>query len=529
MRIPAQLSPVRKHPSKSELTIDFISPNRTTSSIAGVWLLVSVLISLSGCSQSDAFYGLYVAECSTCHGASFEGTTRGPALASAAPVEKGSMETLVQTIASGVPEKGMPGFGQTLDAVEIKRLAMLIIEVRQVGVKDGDYYNIKAPFSIPEDPIETERHTFSIELVASGLDPLPYSIAPLPDGRILVTEKKRGLRIVAKDGTLSPLIKGTPETCDIVYEDPTLFIQYGNGWMLDIAPHPDYENNGWIYMTYGDRLAKCNNGGSDASMQKLIRGRISNGTWVDQETIWEVDSTYYTTMPDMTMGGRIAFDDAGHLYFTLGMKGYTNYEGIQDLGQPHGKIHRIHLDGLIPDDNPYVNDQTAIPSIWTYGHRSPQGLEFNPRTQKLWGTEMGPRGGDEVNLIEPAKNYGWPLYSKGLDYDGTPVEYGKELGITFDLSEIEQPKVDLTPSPAVSSFIIHDGSAFPEWKDNLIIGTLKSTELYRMVIEDDEIVHRETIIKEFTRIRDVEQGPDGTIYLLLEHADGGHIVRLIPE
>ncbi len=487
----------------------------------------------SACAQHDSFYGLYVAECATCHGDGFEGTSRGPALASATPTAMGTQESIITAITNGKPEMGMPAFGETLDANQIKRLAILIAEVQLAGVKDGDYYNVKDAFSLPEAPLQTEHHTFSVQSVATNLDPLPYSIAPLPDGRILVTEKLHGLRIVEKDGSLSPLIAGTPETNSEVYEDPSLFIKYGGGWMLDVALHPDYATNGWIYLTYGDRCSNCNylsrTSGSDVSMLKLIRGRIADDQWIDEETIWQADSTWYTPTPDITLGGRMAFDGSDYLYFTVGMKGIANYMGIQELNQPAGKIHRIHLDGSIPADNPFVGDEKAVQSIWSYGHRSPQGLEFNPRTRQLWGTEMGPRGGDEVNLIDAGKNYGWPLHSLGLDYDGSPVEYGELLGITVDLTEIEQPKVDLTPSPAVSSFIIHDGSAFPEWKDNLLVGSLKATELYRMVVEGDEVVHQETIISDLARIRDIEHGADGTIYLLLEHDTGGHIVKLVNE
>lgn len=493
---------------------------------AGTMFILSKLFD-----QSDSFYSLYVQECATCHGAGFEGAALGPALADSNPVEDVPMEALISAITHGVPDNGMPAFGQTLDSNEIKQLAILISDVRLTGVRATDFYNIKQPFSIPKAPIITEKHTFTIESVASGIDPLPYSIAPLPDGRILVTEKMKGLRIVELDGSLSSLIEGTPATNDAVYESPDYNIKYGLGWMLDVALHPNYEQNGWIYITYGDRCTQCNaiskKSDTAVSMLKLIRGHIVEGAWMDEEIIWEADSTTYSTTSDITLGGRIAFDDAGHLFFTLGMKGETNYTGFQDLSHPAGKIHRINQDGSIPKDNPYVNDATSVPSIWTYGHRSPQGLEYNPRSGQLWGTEMGPRGGDEVNLIQRGKNYGWPLYSKGLNYDGTPVEYGKKLGIELDLATIEQTKIDLTPSPAISSFIIHDGRGFPEWKDHLIAGSLKATELYRFVVDGDEIVQKETLIKDFARIRDVEHGPDGSIYLLLEHADGGHIVRLV--
>jgi glucose/arabinose dehydrogenase len=201
---------------------------------------------------------------------------------------------------------------------------------------------------------------------------------------------------------------------------------------------------------------------------------------------------------------------------------------VQDLSLPYGKILRLNDDGSIPEDNPFVGQETALASIWTYGHRSPQGLEFDPRTDRLWGTEMGQRGGDELNLIERGGNYGWPLISRGMQYDGRPVDFAAELGIEFDLEDIEQPVVDLTPAPAVSSFVVYDGAAFPEWRGNLLVGTLKATELYRMVVDGARVTHRETLLAGLGRIRDVESDADGRVYLLLEHASGGRIVRLVP-
>jgi glucose/arabinose dehydrogenase len=385
---------------------------------------------------------------------------------------------------------------------------------------------------IPEGVIESEVHDFRIETVASGLDRLPFSIAPLPDGRILLTEKTRGLSIISADGEQSELIRGTPRAYDDGFQVPGILLVYGMGYLMDVAPHPDYADNGWIYLHYGDRCNDCNassrESGRPVSMNKLVRGRIENGEWVDEQTIWSADIETYTMMPDMAAGGRIAFDDAGHVFISVGIKGLGEHVGVQDLGLPYGKIHRMNDDGSIPADNPFMDVAGAMPTIWTYGHRSPQGLEFDTYTGQLWGTEMGQRGGDEVNLLLRGRNYGWPLYSKGLKYDGTPVEYGKDLGIEFDLQDIEQPVVDLTPSPAVSSFVFYEGSAFPEWRRNMIVGTLKATELYRMVVEDDRVVHTEVLLEGFGRIRDVANGPDGAVYLLLEHASGGQIVRLVP-
>ena len=413
----------------------------------------------------------------------------------------------------------MPAWSATLDEGQIRGLAILISERRaDLGRTD---FKVDAPLVIPAGTIESERHDFRIETVASGLHPLPFSIAPLPDGRILLTEKMRGLRIVSPDGEQSALIQGTPEAHDDGIE--LLSLVYGTGWMLDVALHPDYEENGWIYLHFGDRCRDCS-----TSMNKLIRGRIEDGRWIDEETIWRAAPDTYTRTPDMAAGGRIAFDDQGHVFLSVGIKGPSEFEGIQDLSLPYGKIHRVHDDGRIPADNPFVDVPGALATTWTYGHRSPQGLEFDPLTGRLWSTEMGPRGGDEFNLLLPGRNYGWPLTSKGVDYDGTPVEYGKELGIALDLAAIEQPVVDMTPSPAVSSFILYRGDAFPAWQNDAIVGTLKATELYRWEIEGDRVVHRETLLRGIARIRDVEAGPDGFIYLLLEHASGGRIVRLVP-
>jgi glucose/arabinose dehydrogenase len=198
------------------------------------------------------------------------------------------------------------------------------------------------------------------------------------------------------------------------------------------------------------------------------------------------------------------------------------------LSRPYGKIHRLNEDGTVPSDNPFAGTPNALASIWTIGHRSPQGLEFDRETGRLWGTEMGQRGGDEVNLLQAGKNYGWPLVSKGLKYEGTPVDYGKELGIEVDPNSLEQPVVDLTPSPAVSSFVFYDHDIFPGWRHDMLVGTLKATELYRMVVDGEQVVHRETLLNGLGRIRDIETGSDGFVYLLLEHASGSRIVRLVP-
>ncbi len=478
----------------------------------------------------DPFGGPYAQFCSVCHGDNMQGAAQGPPLAGVKLKHGDSIAELTKSIAAGSAGTNMPAWSATMSDIQIRLLATYVAEKRAgLGYTD---FKVGEPAALPEGNIHSEKHAFRVELVATGIDRLPYSIAPLPDGRILVTEKTRGLRIVSPDGNLSDLISGTPKVYDDGFLAPGLKIVYGMGYLLDVALHPDYARNGWIYLSYTDRCHGCNElsrkVNRPVSMVVLVRGRIRDGQWVDQQTIWHTDIENYTAMPDMAAGGRIAFDGKGHVFLSIGIKGGSEFAGVQDLSLPYGKIHRVNDDGTIPADNPFAKIPGQLASTWTYGHRSPEGLEFNPRTGKLWETEMGQRGGDEVNLLLPGRNYGWPLYSKGLTYEGTPVEYGKQLGIEVDLTKIEQPKVDLTPTPAVSSFAFYDGKAFPKWRQNMLVGTLKATELYRMEVKGDEVVHRELLLTGLGRIRDVAVGPDGLVYLLLEHASGGRIVRLVP-
>jgi aldose sugar dehydrogenase len=478
------------------------------------------------------FDTLYAEHCSVCHGANLEGAAQGTPLAGVELKHGDSPDALAQSISAGIPGTTMPAWSQTLDANQIRQLAIYIAEQRsELTYTD---FKVATPPALPLGNIASELHGFRVEIVATGLDPLTFSIAPLTDGSILVTEKQHGIRVVSPEGIVSDLVQGTPQGYEDGFQVPEFLLTYGLGWFLDVAPHPDHAQNGWIYLHYGDRCSDCNEAartsGRPVSMNKLIRGRINDGHWVDEQVIWSADIETYTMMPDMTAGGRIAFDDAGHVYLSVGIKGPAEHVGVQDLSLPYGKIHRVNDDGSIPADNPFVGRDDALPSVWTYGHRSPQGLEFDPATGRLWQTEMGQRGGDEVNLLQPGRNYGWPLVSLGMQYTGAPVAFGNDLGISFDPADLVPPVVDLTPSPAVSSFVVYTGAAFPRWEGNLIVGTLKATELYRMVVGNDgQITQRELLLKDLGRIRDVETGTDGLLYLLIEHASGSKIVRLVPE
>ncbi len=476
----------------------------------------------------DPVAALYAEHCAVCHGDTLRGGAQGTPLVGVALRHGSGVEDIAASTSRGFADRGMPAWSATLRPQQIHALALFVAEQR-AGTSLADF-RYAAPLRIPEGPRHSERHDFRLVTIAEGLDPLPYALAALPDGRFLVTEKMRGLKLVSADGRQAQLVRGTPPA----YADARPFggQAMGVGWLLDVALHPDYPTNGWIYLSHGDRCLACNaasrQSGQPVSMNRLVRGRLRGGEWVDQQTIWEAGVDEYTAMFEIAAGGRIAFDGRGHLFFSIGMKGPTEIADFQDLARPAGKILRLHDDGRIPRDNPFVGQGGARPEIWSYGHRSPQGLEVDPATGRPWGTEMGPRGGDELNLLKPGRNYGWPLVSNGVNYDGTALDNARRLGIAFDPADLEPPVLDLTPSPAVSSFAFYRGADFPRWNGHLIVGTLRASDLYRIELRDGAVAGIETLLQDLARIRDVAIGPAGQLYLLVEHDTGGRIIRLVP-
>jgi glucose/arabinose dehydrogenase len=476
----------------------------------------------------DGFIKQFNDNCSACHGEDLRGAPLGTPLVGIDLRHGDSVKEIAMSIANGFPESGMPAWSETMDENRIWNLALYVAEQRQ-GTTILDK-RADIPLNIPEGVIESERHAFRIETIADGLDPMPFSIEPLPDGRILLSERMRGLSIISRDGKQSELIKGTPK----VYDDHGMFLGQvrGTGWMLDVAVHPQFEENGWIYIHHTDRCTGCNDmsrrGGQPVSMNRLIRGRIKDGEWIDEEIIWQADIETYTNTSDLAAGGRISFDDENHVYISVGFKAPLDIQGVQDLSLPYGKIHRTHDDGRIPSDNPFVDHPEALKTIWTYGHRSVQGLEFDPQTGQHWNTEMGPRGGDELNRLVPGGNYGWPIFTSGVNYDGRPVNAAKKLGIELNPEDAEFPVVDMTPSPAISSFIFYEGAEFPDWNGNIIVGTLRATDLLRMEVVDGQVTHTETLLEDLARFRDIEIGAEGELYVLLENAAGSKLIRLLP-
>ncbi len=463
----------------------------------------------------------YAEYCAGCHGNELQGAA-GPALTGQLKYGDATSE-LIASIAQRHDGEQWSG---RLPEHTIKALALYVSEQRQAFPAVSDSY-----YSTPAEGVfNSALHRFKVEEVARFAT-RPYSMAPLPDGRVLVNERTRGLSFVSSDGLQGNIVSGTPE----VWE-PLATIQGSEvvmGVLLDVELHPDYENNGWVYLSYGHLcLLECNSL-VPQTMVRVVRGRIENGQWQDQELIWSVHSKYYTVVPDNVASGRLALDGKGYVYVTVGGKGA--YKHLHDLNTPYGKIHRVADDGTVPTNNPFWQPAeqrehgSTRHTVFSYGHRTAQGLTAHPVTGAIWSTEMGPRGGDEVNLIRAGGNYGWPLYTNGLDYDGEPLTIGVELGLNFSFESTVAPVVDFTPAPALSNLSIYHGNHFQEWQGDLLVGSLRANTLYRVRVNPNGNAGASELEKLHTalgRIRDVEIASDGTVYVLSEDLQGGALYRL---
>ncbi len=464
--------------------------------------------------------------CASCHGKAMEGTGQGPALVNV-PLKHGdTVDEMVPVIAKGIQGTTKEGWDGKLPPQTIKLLAIYISEQRQKFPT--------TPTSYTKEPkenriIRSKHHDFRLELVTT-LESRPYSLAPLPGGEILIAEKIRGLSIVDRDGRQRPPIADTPRVWGTLASWRGVWLNLGS--VLDVELHPDYEKNGWIYLSHTDRCNWLCGWVVPGTMVRVVRGRIKDGKWVDQEIIWSVHKDHYTPVPDAVAAGRLAFDGRGHLYISIG--GKNVYGKLHQLDTPFGKIHRVRDDGTVPEDNPFWvapekrPEASTIHTVWSYGHRTGQGLDGHPASGEIWNTEMGPRGGDEINHILKGQNYGWPLYTNGLAYSGEENSIGKDLGLDFPIEDTVLPVVDFTPAPAVSNFTFHQGTGFPGWKNDLLVGSLKASTLYRLRIENNKLVEQEKLITAFGRIRDVAMGDDGFVYIVLEHNETGSLWRMVP-
>ncbi len=343
----------------------------------------------------------------------------------------------------------------------------------------------------------------TVETVAGGLVH-PWALAFLPDGRMLVTERPGRMRIVTRDGRLSPPLAGVPPV-----------FASGQGGLLDLALDRDFARNRTIYFSYAEPF---DGGGRTA----LARATLDTGDTPRLAGVTVIYRQHGPASRGNHFGGRIAQSPDGNLFLTNG-EHFTDRDLAQTLDNDLGKIVRIATDGAAPKDNPFAGKSGARPEIWSIGHRNPQGLAINPADGTLWEQEHGPMGGDEINVIAPGHNYGWPLVSHGVNYDGSPVGTGKDK-----LAGMDDPVWHWTPSIAPSGMTFYTGSLFKGWNGSLFNGALKFQLLSRLELKDGKVVKEERLLQGLReRIRDVRQGPDGALYLLTDN-NAGRILRVAP-
>lgn len=346
--------------------------------------------------------------------------------------------------------------------------------------------------------IETPEQTkYGTETIVDGIE-VPWGMTFLSEKELLVTEKKGVLYRVSNGNKTE--VGGLPE----IYKR-------GQGGLLDVAVHPDFKSNNLIYMTLSSHI-EGDKGGNTA----LYQAKLNANTLEDVKLLYKATPN---TTKGQHWGSRIVFDDDGHLFFSVGDRGNRDVNP-QDLKRDGGKIYRLNLDGSIPSDNPFINTDGAKKAVFSYGHRNPQGMTVHPKTGEIWENEHGPKGGDEINIIQKGKNYGWPVITYGINYSGTPI--------TDERSRpgMEQPFYYWVPSIAPSGMAFSSSRVYKKWKGDLFVGSLKFKYLEHLVIKKGKVVKREKILNEIGRIRNVKEGPDGYLYIGVE---GKGILKVIQK
>lgn len=359
--------------------------------------------------------------------------------------------------------------------------------------------------ALAQDTLETERHNITLNTVAEGLAN-PWGMAFINDTQALVTERPGRLRLVSLDGTLSQPISGVPAVD-----------ARNQGGLLDVAVDPDFANNGYVYLSFAEADANREGFNSTAVARGVLKGdRLENVEVIFSQTPKAESAGHF--------GSRLVFGPEGHLFITTGDRQRAEYMNeAQNLNNHIGTVIRIWPDGSVPKDNPFVGRDDAQPEIWSYGHRNVQGAAIHPETKELWTNEHGPRGGDEINIARAANNYGWPVASYGINYDGSVLTEQVHVDGT------EYPHYYWVPSIATAGMMFYTGDKFPEWQGDLFVGALRGMQIARLDLNGERVMHEETLLEGTIndRIRDLEQGPDGFIYILTDNPNG-RLLRLEP-
>src|SRR4051812_31293977 len=454
---------------------------------------------------------IFITACSGCHGSTAQPGPSARSLLSNDFLNSRTDAQIVQALSDGLTATPNHKFTTLLFPDEMAQIPAYL------RIRGGILNRTAGPIpDISGKDFNTQKASFRVETLVKGLDQ-PWGLAFLPDGRAIFTERAGRLRFMDKNGNISEPVKGTP----------AVFVRQDGG-MFDIQPHPDYAKNGWLYLSYSTVTPGYQvQPGDDAApnmapltMTYVVRGKVNaNNEWVNQQVLFNPPPDSFRVSADH-YGTRFLFDRKGHFFWSMGER--HDMQMSQNLASPLGKIHRLNLDGSIPKDNPFVHTPGALGSVWTYGHRNPEGLSFDPATGIFWETEHGPTGGDEVNIIEPGKDYGWGVATMGI-----------EPGIgRLHATGMTDPITFFNPSIGPSGITFYTGDKFPAWKGNLFITGMVGQKLIRTEIKDRQIVSQETVIADSGRVRDVKMGPDGLLYVLLQNMNGdtkgGSIIRLVP-
>lgn len=435
---------------------------------------------------------IYTEKCASCHGEKVE------AFVDRQWKHGNKKSDLIKSISKGYTDFGMPAWEEVIPQQDIAAVADLIIE----SLKTVEQYSFSKEKKKGDGPavFTSAGTTVALDTIATGFSS-PWGFDQLPDGSFLITDRSGVLYKV--DGERNKTkINGIPDA-----------VAEGQGGLLDIALHPKYSQNGWVYLSYSKLKTE---GGKKLTATAVVRGKIKGDQFVESQEIF-VALPYTSTRHHY--GSRLVFDKKGDLFISVGDRGQEKIFP-QDIATQNGKIHRIHDDGRIPKDNPFVGQANAASSVYAYGVRNPQGMTMDPSTGLIWETEHGPRGGDELNIIKSGTNYGWPVITYGINYDGKPISpISKKEGM-------QQPITYWIPSIAPSGLTFVTGDKYPSWKGSILAGSLRFNYVNRCIIKDNKVVDQEKILLNIGRVRNVEMGKDGYIYVAVEGP--GAVYRLKP-
>lgn len=441
-----------------------------------------------GKSSEKKIRKIYAQSCSGCHGEIME------AFVDRKWKYGTSVDSIYKKIKHGSPDFGMPSFNQTIKDKDIRKMSELLVKF----IHDVDSY--KPSKKLTSTVFETEEMKVKLDTIATGLLS-PWGFAQLPDGDFLITDRTGQLYKVDQQRNKT-LIKGTPAV-----------LAEGQGGLLDLKLHPKYEENGWVYMSYSkfkkpDSLV--------LTTTAIVRGKIKNNEFIQLQEIFEAQPY---TRTKHHYGSKLLFDDKGYLYFSVGERG-NEKEFPQSTENDNGKIHRIFDDGRTPPDNPFAKDGKSKATIWSCGHRNPQGLIFEKETGIIWETEHGPRGGDELNIIRKGANYGWPVICNCINYNGKPI-----TNLTHKQG-MEQAEEYWIPSIAPCGMTQITSDKYPAWKGNFMVGSLRYMYLDRIVMKDKKVIKQEKLFSSLGRMRNAEMGRDGYLYIAVEKP--GMVFRVKP-